>query len=99
MQRCGGGVVDLAIDGEPDVFEFKGLGAGFDCVCLEVLGGPHEPVEGDTDELDGVSIEHPEGWVVSVKGFGECAENGSVDGVGAQGRVVLVGHGLVERRE
>ena len=51
--------VGKAIDGESDVTEEEGLRPGIWIGGFQVLSWAEEPVEGDNDEVDGVSVEGP----------------------------------------
>ena len=88
IQRCGVGVVDFAVDGEMDVAKFEGLASGVG-VVISVLGRTEQPVEGDDDKVDAVTVEDAPDRVVGVQGVSHGAEDRDVDRVGPSGRVVL----------
>ena len=71
IQRSCRAGVGAAMDGEGDVAEEEGLGPGIRIGGFQVLGGPEEPVEGDNDEVDGVSVEGSIGRVVEVEDLEE----------------------------
>ena len=99
MQRCRGGVVDGAIDGEVDVLEEEGLGASLGRGRVEVFGGTEEPEEGDNDEVADVAVEGPEFGVTQVEGGVEIADDRDVDRVDSVGGFILVSHGLRKSSE
>jgi hypothetical protein len=99
MQRCVGGVVDTAVNREEDVTESEGLAAGRSVGRACILGGAHEPVEGnDTQELC-VAVEDAPLGMVRVKGFEESADDGDVDRVGPGGGVIFALEALDEIKE
>ena len=62
--------------------------AGFRVCAVEVFGWSKQPVEGDNDEVDGVTVGSSPFWVFEVQGVEHSTDNGEVDWVGsAWGRV------------
>ena len=90
IQRCLGGFVDGAIDGELDVLKFKGLGASARRVGLAVFGRPQEPVECDNDQIDDGFVEGAVDGMFGVESFREFPDDGHVTRVDSAGRVVFV---------
>ena len=90
MQRCVAGVVDLAVDGEVDILETKGLGAGFRRGGVEVFCRSEEPEEGHDNKVGDMSVEGTEVSMQEVEGFEHGGEDGDVDRVGASGWIFFL---------
>ena len=73
ITRAGGGGDESVADGEGDVLEAEGLGVPSRGRRLEVLGGAHEPEEGDDGEVTDGPIGGTVVGVGEVEGVVEVA--------------------------
>ena len=97
MQRGSVGGKDLSsVDEEVDVVPLEGLSAGFWCVGEGVLGRPTEPIPGQGDEVDAVSVEGPVLRVVHVEGIPEGFKDSDVNWVGPFWGIVHVAEAFEE---
>ena len=87
-------------DGDAGSTEGEGLGArGVGVPGMGVLRRAEEPVEGNDGEVDDMAVDLAVDGVIHVEGRCELTDDSDVGGVGALGRVVLVGHPFVESME
>ena len=96
IQRCGQSGVDGAIDGQMDMSQLKGLGSGVFASGLSVFGGAEEPVEGDNDEVEEVSVKAATDGVIGVEDVESCADDGEVDRACSVWWGVVAPHGVEE---
>ena len=89
IQRCSRRAVDGASDGEVDVLELEGLGAGLGSGPVGVFGWSEQPEEADDDEVADDALEGAVLAMSEVEDLVETAEDGGVDRVGSVGRRVF----------
>ena len=93
IQRCIGGAVDAAVDGEVDVSELERLGVRLFGGGVGVFGWSEQPEEADNAEVpDDLVVDAPMG-VLEVKDIVKLAEDGDVGRVGTVGGSVFLAHG------
>ena len=76
--------------------EFKGLGASFAGGCFSEFHRAKEPMEGNDDDVNDVSVEEAFDRVVPIKDFRQLTDDGGVDWVGLGRGGVIVFHGFLE---
>jgi hypothetical protein len=91
--------MDGAIYGEMDVSQLESLGAGVGTGGLRVFGRPEEPVEGDDNEVEEMSVEGPVDGISGVEDVEGGADDGEVDRVSSFRRVIVALHGVEESFE
>ena len=99
IQGRGQSGMDGAIDGKMDVSQLEGLGAGVGTGGLCVFGRPEEPVEGDDNEVEEMSVEGPVDGISGVEDVEGGADDGEVDRVSSVRRVIVAFHGVEESLE
>ena len=99
IQGRGQSGMDGAIYGEMDVSQLEGLGAGVGTGGLCVFGRPEEPVEGDDNEVEEMSVEGPVDGISGVEDVEGGADDGEVDRVSSVRRVIVAFHGVEESLE
>ena len=80
------GAVYSVVNGEVDVPELEGLGAGFGgggVGGVSVFDWSEQPEEADDDEVVSNGVEGAPDGVVEVEGVADAADDGEVDRVGA----------------
>jgi hypothetical protein len=102
IQRGRGSVVNLASNGEVNMFEEEGLTLGIFWVGglgVGVFTRPEEPEEGDDGHVGCVPVGVAMFGVVEVQGVEHGLEDGGVDRLDTRGRAVLFAEAGEESRE